>query len=302
MLTLINKKQTNKWETVAKGGFILAAVLCFFVCLFSFNFVQAQPLDTGLAYAEQTGLPTTDIRLIIANIIRVALGLLGTIAVVIIIYGGWLWMSAGGNEDQIGKAKKTLINGTIGLIIILSAYSIVIFVMRMLGIGDYGGEIGDGQYAYQQQSIMNMSGSGAWGKAILDHYPIPNQTDVPRNTKIAITFAKPISFESVALETEDEGVFNLKKEVIKISGYIPSSTAVGKFDLIPHAGDFRIYSFTIETTTPSGVTTSEIFTIVIEPQNWLGDSNDEIRYLVRIEGTLLSKDGKSIFTVEMATE
>ena len=142
MLTLINKKQTNKWETVAKGGFILAAVLCFFVC---FNFVQAQSLDTGLAYAEQTGLPTTDIRLIIANVIRVTLGLMGLMAVVIILYGGWLWMSAGGNEEQIAKAKKTLINGAIGLIIILSAYSIVLFVMRLLGLDGYGVGTGENQ-------------------------------------------------------------------------------------------------------------------------------------------------------------
>ncbi len=296
MLQLINKRQTNKFRTVAKGGLVLVAVLCFFVCLFSFNFAQSQSLDTGLAYAEQTGLPTTDIRLIIANIIRVALGLLGIIAVVIIIYGGWLWMSAGGNEDQIAKAKKTLLNGAVGLIIILSAYSIVLLVMRLLGISDGGS--GEQQYNYEQQGIMNMAGSGAWGKVITDHYPAPNQVDVPRNTKIAITFAKPIKFDSVATKISQEQtpeVFDLKDNIIKIDAVLPSSTALGGYEFVTYAGGSRIYKFPITTTTAAGETREEIFTIVIEPKTLLGSPDDNIRYRVWIENSLQTEDGKSIF-------
>ncbi len=288
MLTLINKKQTNKWETVAKGGFILAAVLCFFVC---FNFVQAQSLDTGLAYAEQTGLPTTDIRLIIANVIRVALGLMGLMAVVIILYGGWLWMSAGGNEEQIAKAKKTLINGAIGLIIILSAYSIVLFVMRLLGLDGYGVGTGENQYAYEQQGIMNVAGSGAWGKVILDHYPTPGQIDVPRNTKIAITFAKPVKIESIVGENDF-----LKTGAISLSVKSPSSTAPSGFESFPYQESVKVYSFPTETTLPSGEVINEIFTIVLEPATLLGDSQEKISYSVKINNIVQGADGKSIFS------
>lgn len=69
-------------------------------------------------------LPTT-----IANIINVVLGFLGIVAVVIILIGGFIWMTAGGNEEKVGKAKKLLVAGIIGLAIILSAYVIARFVI-----------------------------------------------------------------------------------------------------------------------------------------------------------------------------
>ena len=94
---------------------------------------QQEPLDLGIKQVSSTlGLPTTDIRIVIAKIIKVALGLLGIVALVIMIYGGVVWMTAGGNEDKITTAKKVLINGVIGIAIILSSYAIVSFVMNKL--------------------------------------------------------------------------------------------------------------------------------------------------------------------------
>ena len=92
----------------------------------------APGLDLGLQPLEATGLGHADIRIIIANIIKVALGMLGILAVGLMLYAGYEWMTSGGNEEQIGTAKKILINATIGLAIILSAYSIVAFVMTKL--------------------------------------------------------------------------------------------------------------------------------------------------------------------------
>lgn len=74
----------------------------------------------------------TDIRLVVARIIRVALGLLGTIFIVLSMYAGFLWMTAGGEEEKTSKAKKLLSNGVIGLAIILSAYAISYFVFKSL--------------------------------------------------------------------------------------------------------------------------------------------------------------------------
>ena len=65
-------------------------------------------------------------------IIRVFLELLGTIFMVIIIYAGFKWMTAGGNEEQIGDAKKLIKNGVIGLAIIVCAYAITLFVTNAL--------------------------------------------------------------------------------------------------------------------------------------------------------------------------
>lgn len=73
-----------------------------------------------------------DPRLIIAQIIYVALGLLGTIFIVLTVYAGFLWMTAGGNEDNISKAKKILMASVIGLLIILVSYSITWFVFNAI--------------------------------------------------------------------------------------------------------------------------------------------------------------------------
>ena len=79
-----------------------------------------------------TGLGDKDIRVTVGNIINVALGLLGIVAVVIILIGGFEWMTAGGNEEKTGEAKKRIIAGVIGLAIILSAYAIASFVINSL--------------------------------------------------------------------------------------------------------------------------------------------------------------------------
>jgi hypothetical protein len=86
----------------------------------------------GVEYGEFTGLGERDPRQTIARIIQVALSLLGIIAIVTILYAGFTWMTSGGSEEKIGKAKKTLIAAIIGLAIILSAYAITNFVLRNL--------------------------------------------------------------------------------------------------------------------------------------------------------------------------
>ncbi len=98
----------------------------------------ATPLDqggigigTGSA-GDETGLASTDIRVTIAKIIRIALGFLGIIAVVLVIVGGFMWMTAAGNDEQITKAKALLMAAGIGLVIILTAYSLVTFVLSSL--------------------------------------------------------------------------------------------------------------------------------------------------------------------------
>lgn len=68
-----------------------------------------------------------DPRVTIIFIIRVLLGLTTLVLVSLNVYAGFLWMTAGGNEEQVTKAKDTIRNATIGLIIVLSAYSITIF-------------------------------------------------------------------------------------------------------------------------------------------------------------------------------
>jgi Type IV secretion system pilin/Bacterial Ig-like domain/IPT/TIG domain len=106
------------------------------------SFVLAQAPDLGLGYGSATGLAAADPRIIVANIIRIALGFLGVVAIGLIIYGGYLWMTAAGNEEQIERAKKVLISAIIGLVIILSAFGIATFILNSLlqATGNSNGE------------------------------------------------------------------------------------------------------------------------------------------------------------------
>jgi hypothetical protein len=86
----------------------------------------------GLEYGTASGLGTSDIRQTVAQIINVALSLLGIVALVIILAGGFKWMTAGGNEEKVGEARKMIFSGIIGLAIILSAFAIARFVLNQL--------------------------------------------------------------------------------------------------------------------------------------------------------------------------
>src|SRR3989338_5359213 len=86
----------------------------------------------GVEYGTGAGLSTQDVRITIANIIRYALGVIGIVFLVLIIYGGVTWMTAGGHEKNIEKAKKIITNAVIGLIIIFLAFGIVSFVIGKL--------------------------------------------------------------------------------------------------------------------------------------------------------------------------
>ena len=86
---------------------------------------------TKAAGIEQVGTEGQAIE-IVATIIQIFLGFLGIIFVILIIYGGYLWMTSRGNEEQVKKAKDTLQKATIGLIIILAAYAITYFVFTEL--------------------------------------------------------------------------------------------------------------------------------------------------------------------------
>lgn len=78
------------------------------------------------------GLQASDPRAVAARIINVALGFLGIIAVVIVLYGGFMWMTAAGNEERISKAKQILSAGVIGLVIIVMAWAIASYVVTTL--------------------------------------------------------------------------------------------------------------------------------------------------------------------------
>ena len=90
-------------------------------------------VDTGSELGATFGLGTgTDVKQAIINIVGFLLTFLGLIAVVIILYGGFQWMTSAGNEERVTSARSTLTAGLIGLIIILAAFAITQFVINTI--------------------------------------------------------------------------------------------------------------------------------------------------------------------------
>lgn len=172
-------------------GFVVFSMMAVVLQFAPHAFAQIPSAD--LAAVGDTGIPTTDLRIFIARLIRVVISLLGIVLVILIIYAGILYMLARGDKEKVQQAWKIIRNAIVGLAIVLASYIITTFVLNALlraaGIGQTG--------------ITGSSGfieplSGSLGVGIIqDHYPPRGGTDIPRNTKIIVTFKEPIFLDSI---------------------------------------------------------------------------------------------------------
>ena len=81
---------------------------------------------------EITGLGNSDPRQMASQVVNIMLGFIGIVAVVIILLGGFKWMTAAGGEEKVDEAKKLIGAGVIGLIIVLAAFGLAQFVINAL--------------------------------------------------------------------------------------------------------------------------------------------------------------------------
>ncbi|HAM88098.1 MAG: hypothetical protein US83_C0017G0022 [Candidatus Falkowbacteria bacterium GW2011_GWC2_38_22] len=120
-------------------------VAVFFIALLFFVRISPLLADNSL-WGQQSGMGTdsgqigsafgdinkeTDLKSLVVNIIKILLSILGLFFTVLIILAGFRWMNSRGNEDEVSKAKSQLLNSIIGIIIIIAAYAITIFVISM---------------------------------------------------------------------------------------------------------------------------------------------------------------------------
>lgn len=73
-----------------------------------------------------------DTTTIIANGIKIVLGLVGTLALIFLIYGGVVWMTSGGNVEKVKKGKATFVWAILGLVACFLAYSVVTFIISRI--------------------------------------------------------------------------------------------------------------------------------------------------------------------------
>lgn len=114
-----------------KNSVLLCLVMLGFVSIpmyvFGQNLGQAgdnlQNLQKGIG-----GNVPSDISVVVGNIIKTVLSLVGIIFLVLTVYAGYLWMTARGEDEQITKAKEILKSTIAGLFIVVSSYAITVFI------------------------------------------------------------------------------------------------------------------------------------------------------------------------------
>ncbi len=265
------------------GSAVFASAVFFLLAPAS---VRAQ--GTGVEQAQEglgivetsTGLGTKDLRQIIMDVVNVILGLLGIVAVLIILYGGWLWMTAAGEPEKINKAKQTLISAGIGLAIILSALGIVNFVIRSL-LEATGSVRTETPFQQGTSGLNSSAGSGI----IQDHYPAREQLGVPRNTKIVVTFKEPMMEGSILSVIDGKSYIN--DENIKIYRLCTGEGEICQdgegIDNALSAGEAQ------------GAVTEDKQSFIFKPLNPIGSAETQIWYIVRLTAGVNTARGLSAF-------
>jgi hypothetical protein len=99
---------------------------------------STQQQQTGTAQTTDTNsltnpLGTDSPEIVIATVINTVLGIVGSLALLMFIYGGLTWMTSSGNKEMIERGKKIIIWAAIGLVIIFSSYALVRFLITGVG-------------------------------------------------------------------------------------------------------------------------------------------------------------------------
>lgn len=119
--------------------YILLPIIIVFVFGF-LSFSHAQGLQNAFSadgdlktVGEGGGIKTdVDLNIFIGTLIKTILSIIGVLFLIMMVYGGFLWMTAGGNEAQVEKSKKLIIAAIIGTIIVVSSYAISYFIIEKL--------------------------------------------------------------------------------------------------------------------------------------------------------------------------
>lgn len=90
------------------------------------------PAEGLITTAQTAGYEQVSYLDVISALFQVVLGTLGVVFVVFIVYGGFLWMTAGGGAEQVKKAKGILTNSIIGLIIVIASYAFTVYILERL--------------------------------------------------------------------------------------------------------------------------------------------------------------------------
>lgn len=234
-----------------------------------------------------------DLRLIIGRIIQLVLSFLAVLAVIIIMYAGFKWMTSGGDEEKISSARRTLRDAVIGLIIILASWAIAtFFIMRLSGIigGNGGGSNPTGG------GTLTNSGLSAMGACTVESfYPTSDQNDVPRNTSIMITFKEELKLDSICVNASGNSCACGTSASSTCNKLNPKAVNLYKTDLGNTCNNNSCSNPNTNVTDVIVAIPSGHKTLVLTPVSYLGSPTQNTPYSIRFTSNIKNIDGNSIF-------
>ncbi len=102
---------------------------------------QDSVIDPNTEAYETGDYSLNDIMTMVISISGWILGIVGSLALLMFVYGGFMFLISAGSSDKIGQAKKILVAAVIGLVIVFSSYMIIRFVSQAIGVDWQGGKI-----------------------------------------------------------------------------------------------------------------------------------------------------------------
>ena len=97
------------------------------------NGLQDVTITNPIGGTPENPSGVTSIRSFVALIIRAMLGLVGSFALLMFVYGGFLWLTSRGNHEMIAKGSHTMTWAASGLVLIFSSYAIVEYIFNVIG-------------------------------------------------------------------------------------------------------------------------------------------------------------------------
>lgn len=90
---------------------------------------------TAVICSSTTGIPggNADLGLVVGKVMRAVFGIMGSIAVIVVIVGGLQYVLSAGDPKRTARAKETILYAIIGIVISLSAYAVVAYITKGLG-------------------------------------------------------------------------------------------------------------------------------------------------------------------------
>lgn len=93
-------------------------------------------IQNTLTFGVLEGIEAADIpRTLASFFINLASGFSGLGLVFVIIYGGYMYLTSTGDPQKLEKAQKTIVNGIIGTVLVVFAWTIANFILYLLGAG-----------------------------------------------------------------------------------------------------------------------------------------------------------------------